>query len=221
MMFAIQNGLQINAVERLKWLFEALPSKSKKVKERLDSLFNVLDKMKLLTDTTEQLAGKVCMIPCIYWLHSKAILSREAPLFLKKRLINLQRVISANNIFGNLIKMQSMPYEKILAPEEIRWYFIRLENENLKADDEKLREVSNSVLTEGARSGYIPLQEPIAWGQVFVNSRQPSERPAKKKLSLPVRLSFSSTQPRDEPLIKSTIKKKSDSAPTILSDDLK
>lgn len=214
MMFAIQNGLKINAVDRLAWLSEGLSEgKSAIMRQRLEGLFDIEKKMIELTTETEQLAGNVAIIPCIYWLYNKAILSREAPLFLENGKINMQRVISANNIFEKMIKMQALPYGDLKAADEIRWYFMHIENQNWNVTEDKLRDISNSVLTKEARSTYVPIQEPISWNAVFVNAHIPQLM--RKKPSLPARLSSSRANTSEVVSLPLSNKKKSSSLPDI------
>ncbi|MBS0628847.1 MAG: hypothetical protein JSS30_01325 [Verrucomicrobia bacterium] len=212
MLFAIQNGLQLNSVDRLPWL-KQLPRNASKMKEKLDALFNVDNKMLLLNKKEGELRGKTSIIPCIYRLHRNAIQSREAPLFLADGSINVQRIISANNIFANMIKMQRIPYETIKVSEEVLSYFLCLEQIELQADEDKLREISNSVLNQEARSTFISLEEPISWEKLFVNPRNRIEPKAKKKLSMPLRLASSSVISIEDQMTSLPEKKKTNSAP--------
>ncbi len=167
MLFAIHNGLHTNAVERLEWLFESLANNSKATFKKLNGFFNILDKMKQLTDATEQLAGKRPVIPCIYWIYNKALLSHETPLYIEDGSINIQKFTSASNIFRTMAQMQSTPYETINANGEVLSYFECLDTESVKADDDKLRQVSNLVRANKNRSWPTLKNKPISFEEVF------------------------------------------------------
>jgi hypothetical protein len=83
-----------------------------------------------------EFTGKEPLIPCVFWLVQKATLLQETPLWTGEGEFNVQRVTSAINIFADITLLQEKKYPPLREEEQILWYLMRLERDDLISDDE-------------------------------------------------------------------------------------
>ena len=139
MTFAIQAGLCKHQVDRLVPLFDKLSSSANRKKLALDAMFSAENRMRILIDA--QLDAKKHkvpgMIPCIFWLVQKAELLLETPKQKDDGSINDKFFEAASHIFGDIREMQMCAYDKtMLREDEIMFYFLELERQERKTEDE-------------------------------------------------------------------------------------
>ena len=150
MLFALQNALQKHQVDRLSFLFKAISKKHKTIKKDFDELFSTKDRMKLFLQELQTHKGKEPLIPCVFWLHSKATLLQETPLWLEDKSFNTQRITAALNIFADVSLIQEKRYKPLQEDEQILWYLMRLERDDLCSEDE-LYTLSDAAKKQSAR----------------------------------------------------------------------
>jgi hypothetical protein len=136
MLFALQNALAKHQVDRLSFLERGISRKYKAVKKDFDELFSVKDRNKLFLKELAEFTGKEPLIPCVFWLVQKATLLQETPLWTGEGEFNVQRVTSAINIFADITLLQEKKYPPLREEEQILWYLMRLERDDLISDDE-------------------------------------------------------------------------------------
>jgi hypothetical protein len=141
---AVQAGMAKHYVERLKPLWEALPSAVAKKKLFLDVMCSAEARMAGLRTAQEEAKAKrvAGMIPAMYWLVQKTELLRETPL-LHNHALNPYYFLSAGKIFGDLAKMQELRYPSgLLVEDEVFFTFMQLERQP-RCDEDAMSELSD------------------------------------------------------------------------------
>jgi hypothetical protein len=150
MLFAIQNALEMHPVSRLSFLFKSASKKHTKAKKDIDQLFSATDRMKKLKAEVADLVGKAPLVPCVFWLVQKAALLQETPMLTADGKLNELRVLAATNIFVDLAPMQDKRYPPLREDEQMLWYLMRLEREEL-CSEEDLYKLSDAAKKLGSR----------------------------------------------------------------------
>jgi hypothetical protein len=150
MLFAIQNALEMHPVSRLSFLFKGASKKHAKAKKEIDQLFSATDRMKRVKAEIAAAVGKEPLVPCVFWLVQKAALLQETPMLTADGKLNEQRVLAASNIFVDLAPMQEKRYPPLREDEQILWYLMRLEREEL-CSEEDLYKLSDAAKKLGSR----------------------------------------------------------------------
>ena len=165
MLFAVQNALEMHPVSRLSFLFKGASKKHTKAKKEIDQLFSATDRMKRLKAEIAAVVGKDPLVPCVFWLVQKAALLQETPTLTADGKLNEQRVLAATNIFADLAPMQDKRYPPLREDEQILWYLMRLEREDL-CSEEDLYKLSDAAKKLGSRfhlgGGLKKMAEPTA-----------------------------------------------------------
>lgn len=136
MLFAIQNALHKHQLDRLTFLFRKISSKSKKTLKTIDNLFSTTDRMRVFKEELAAAVGVTPAIPCVFWLVQKGVLLQEAPLRDNDGKLNRTRIESAVKIFADLEQLQKKRYAPLREDEQVLWYLMRLERDELTTEEE-------------------------------------------------------------------------------------
>ena len=151
MLFAVQNALQKHQVDRVKFLTKSVSRRHAKFRKEMDALFDATDRMRQVkAEVAAVAAAKQPLIPCVFWLVQKAALLQESPVRTGEGALNTQRVAAAVNIFADLASMQETKYSSLREDEQMLWYLMRLERDEM-ASEEDLYRLSDAAIKLGAR----------------------------------------------------------------------
>lgn len=161
-------GLSKHQVDRLSFVWKTLPTKASKTKALMDALFDPSDRFARVIKLWTDRCGKKPTIKSIFWMMQKATLFQESPLVFEGA-INPSALLASENIYGNLFKMQQVPYPKLECPEEVDWMFLQLHRcmgmDDTETIDEKLYGISHYLMD--AKNSLKPSKN--SWGDKGLN----------------------------------------------------
>jgi hypothetical protein len=152
LLMAIQTGLAKHQCDRQSWLWSGLSAKWRSEKEALDAMFDPNTRMEGAVQSIHTNIGQRPLIPCTFWLVQKAQLLKETPVFLDDGTINTARIRAASNIYQDMIAGQKCRYSIDVSkmPEELLWYFLRLERGVLQITEDELYSLSDAAKNQNS-----------------------------------------------------------------------